>query len=98
VDHRSEEHATKLLETLVAYAKMADEGAHERAATLSLLIKRAGVDEEYKAKALCHALTWSRASVEELLFIATGSLPYASLVKAVEMEAAHVRRVAWTPA
>ena len=94
VDHRSEEKPSELLSTLCAYAKTGDESAGEEGATLAALVRRVGVDEDHVVRGLVHAFTWSKASAEELLYLATGKLPYPSLARAVEAEAAHVRRVA----
>lgn len=42
-------------------------------------------------------MTWShRVDAAEMLYLAGGSAPYPQLVKAIEAEAAHVRRVSWT--
>jgi hypothetical protein len=98
VENRPKEVVADLLETFFAYARTGDEPDPEHASTLTALVKRAGVTENHRASGLVHALTWAdRLKVPEMLFIACGSVPYATLVEAIEAEAAHVRRVAWTP-
>ena len=97
VDNRPKEAVGALLETCFAYARAGDESESPHAATLTKLVKRAGVTDQHRARGLVHAMTWThRVDAAELLYLAGGSAPYPLLVKAIEAETAHVRRVAWT--
>jgi hypothetical protein len=97
VDARPKEAVADMLETCFAYARVGDEPESPHAATLTKLVKRAGVTDQHRARGLVHAMTWAhRVDAAEMLYLAGGNAPYPLLVKAIEAEAAHVRRVSWS--
>jgi hypothetical protein len=98
VDARPNEKTVDVVEALFAYAKTGDDIESQHTKTLSALVRRAGVTESHKVQGLVHAFMWMhKAPVDELIFLGGGGFPYVSLLRAIDAEVAHARRLAWTP-
>jgi hypothetical protein len=86
-----------VLDMCFLYARTGDETEQPHAATLAKLVHRAGVTDPHRARGVVHAMTWvQKLDAAEMIYLACGLEPYAALTRAIQTEASHVRRIAWT--
>ena len=97
VDVRTSEKMSDVLDMCFLYARTGDETEQPHAATLAKLVHRAGVTDPHRARGVVHAMTWvQKLDAAEMIYLACGLEPYAALTRAIQTEASHVRRIAWT--